>query len=263
MGNFFNRLFGQWAMTPAEQKSAHSFISMIDNQSANWSGRSYASSAQHALMRNPVAHRAISLVTQNAARVPLMVDDQGERLATHPVLDFLLRPNPDHSGPNPVNDIIVKQLVDQIREPASARYFAEFHVAKIVAGVGTSYPNNQGALSKYRVCSYNRISGCRQALSAYIRVLTGSAILSAANHSLWLNGASVSDFAELAAVDGWQHVNAIVDHEPRYASHQVTEILPLFAAIGDEVLLALPAILPDAVRVGPDDGIIPSLAVAG
>jgi len=169
----------------------------------------------------------------------------------------------DYGGPNPVNDIIVKQLVDQIREPASARYFAEFHVAKIVAGVGTSYPNNQGALSKYRVCSYNRISGCRQALSAYIRVLTGSAILSAANHSLWLNGSSVSDFAELAAVDGWQHVNAIVDHEPRYASHQVTEILPLFAAIGDEVLLALPAILPDAVRVGPDDGIIPSLTVAG
>lgn len=131
------------------------------------------------------------------------------------------------------------------------------------SAIGAPYTNNQGALSKYRVCSYNRISGCRQALSAYIRVLTGSAILSAANHSLWLNGSSVSDFAELAAVDGWQHVNAIVDHEPRYASHQVTEILPLFAAIGDEVLLALPAILPDAVRVGPDDGIIPSLTVAG
>lgn len=105
MGNFFNRLFGQWAMTPAEQKSAHSFISMIDNQSANWSGRSYASSAQHALMRNPVAHRAISLATQNAARVPLMVDDQGERLATHPVLDLLSRPNPDHSGPELIETI--------------------------------------------------------------------------------------------------------------------------------------------------------------
>lgn len=99
MGNVFDRLFRQRAISPVEHKSAHSFISMIDGQSASWSGRSYASFAQHGLMKNPVVHRAMSLVTQNAARVPLMVDDHGERLATHPVLDLIACPNPDLSGP--------------------------------------------------------------------------------------------------------------------------------------------------------------------
>jgi HK97 family phage portal protein len=105
MGNIFDRLFRQRAISPAERKSAHSFISMIDGQSASWSGRSYASFAQHGLMKNPVAHRAMTLVTQNAARVPLMVDDQGERLATHPVLELLGRPNPDLSGPELIETI--------------------------------------------------------------------------------------------------------------------------------------------------------------
>ncbi len=168
----------------------------------------------------------------------------------------------DYGGTNPAIDLTVKQLVDQIREPSSARYFSEFHVARIAAGVGTAYPNSQGTLSKYRVCSYNRICGCSQSLSAYIRVLSGSATLSADNHALWLNGTKVNSFAELTSADGWQHINAIVDLEKRYATHQFAELLPLFATIGDEVLLALPAILPDAVRVGPDDGLIPSLTVA-
>ncbi|GLQ17939.1 phage portal protein [Maritalea porphyrae] len=111
MGNFFNRLFGQRANSPAEHKSAHSFISMMESPSANWSGRSYAAAAQNACIRNPVAHRAISLVTQNAARVPLMVDDQGERLATHPVLDLLSRPNPDLSGPELIETIFSHLLL--------------------------------------------------------------------------------------------------------------------------------------------------------
>lgn len=168
----------------------------------------------------------------------------------------------DYGGPNAANEATTKLLVDQIREPASARNFAEFHVAKISAGLGTAFPNNQGALSKYRMCSYDRIGRHQQSFSAYIYVLSGTVILSAANHLLWLSGSKIDDFSELTSSDGWQHVNAIVDYQPRFASQQVAEILPLFASLGDEILLALPAIMPDAVRVGPDEGIIPSLTVA-
>ncbi|MGJ8526908.1 phage portal protein [Maritalea sp.] len=99
MGNIFDRLLSRRALPPAETKSAHSYISMVDTQSASWSGRSYASFAQHGLMKNPVAHRSVTLIAQSAARVPLLVDDGGERLAAHPVLDLLSAPNPDCAGP--------------------------------------------------------------------------------------------------------------------------------------------------------------------
>lgn len=167
----------------------------------------------------------------------------------------------DYGGAGAANNATVKLLVDQIRDPSSARYMAEFYVAKLTAGAGTAYENTQSGSSKYRVCSYDRIGGNRQSLSAYFYVLSGAAVISASNHEIWLNGAKISDFAQVQSSDGWQHINAISDISPRYASHQEAELLPLFATSGVQILLALPAIIPDAVRVGPDDGMIPSLSV--
>jgi len=153
-------------------------------------------------------------------------------------------------------------LADQIREPSAARYLSEFYVAKLTAGAGTAYENAQAGGSNYRLCSYDRIGGNKQTLSAYIYVLAGTALVSASNHQVWLNGAELEDFKQIQAADGWQHINAMSDVSMRYASHQDNELLPLFATSGVEVLLALPAIIPDSIRVGPDDGFIPSIGLA-
>ncbi len=165
----------------------------------------------------------------------------------------------DYGGVGAANDVIVKQLVDQIRDPSVARYFAEFWTAKIVAGPGTQYQNNQGGTAKYRLCSYDLIGGARQTLSIYVYALTGTIRLSDANHQLWVNGVQISDFVELTAADGWKHVNACSDVSPRFASHHTPELLPAFASSGNELLIALPAIIPDRVRVGADDGMIPAM----
>jgi len=113
------------------------------------------------------------------------------------------------------------------------------------------------------VFSYDRIGGNKQTLSAYFYVSAGTALISATNHSVWLNGVQLNGFEQVVAADGWQHINAIADTSLRYATHVETELMPLYATTGVEVLFALPAIIPDRVRVGQDDGLIPSFGVAG
>lgn len=168
----------------------------------------------------------------------------------------------DYGGANPANNMIVKQLVDQIREPTAARYLSEFYVAKLLAGAGVAYENTQSGNSKYRLCSYGRVGGARQSFGAYFYVLSGTALISEVNHDVWLNGVKLATFAQILPSDGWQHINAIADTALRYATHQEGEIFPLFATSGVEILLALPAIIMDAVRIGPDDGLIPSHQMA-
>ncbi|MGJ8526893.1 DUF2793 domain-containing protein [Maritalea sp.] len=186
--------------------------------------------------------------------------ENGAAISSHAKFNF---DSVDYGGVGAANDVIVKQLVDQIREPSAARYFAEFWVAKIVAGAGTQYENTQGGSSKYRLCSYDLIGGARQTLSVYICALSGTVCLSGLNHQLWVNGARIPDFIELNPSDGWQHVNACSDVAPRFASHQISELLPAFASSGTQMLIALPAVIPDRVRVGRDDGIVPAMMMVG
>jgi len=59
-----------------------------------WSPRDAASLARVGFASNPVGFRAVKLVAEAAASLPLVLQDTERRYAEHPVLKLLARPNP-------------------------------------------------------------------------------------------------------------------------------------------------------------------------
>ncbi len=65
---------------------------------AIWMSRDYKQFAEEAYGRNVVAHRAIHMIANSAASVPLKLYSGKNVLDNHPLLKLLLRPNPTQSG---------------------------------------------------------------------------------------------------------------------------------------------------------------------
>ncbi|SDE68040.1 phage portal protein, HK97 family [Paracoccus isoporae] len=61
---------------------------------AIWSARDTATLTKAGFIGNPVGFRAVRLIAEAAAAVPLICQDAARRYETHPVLDLLRRPNP-------------------------------------------------------------------------------------------------------------------------------------------------------------------------
>ena len=58
-----------------------------------WSPRDTASLTRAGFSGNPVGFRAVKLVAEAAAALPLVLQDAGQRFETHPVLSLISRPN--------------------------------------------------------------------------------------------------------------------------------------------------------------------------
>lgn len=61
-------------------------------------GRSYAALSRDGFLRNPVAHRALRLVAEVAAAVPLLLRENDRETTEHPLSALLARPNQRHHG---------------------------------------------------------------------------------------------------------------------------------------------------------------------
>ena len=84
---------------PTEHKATTGYLALAANSGqASWSGRSYASLAQEGFCRNPVAHRAVRLISETAASVPWLVYDGDTEMSDHPVLSLLKAPNARMAG---------------------------------------------------------------------------------------------------------------------------------------------------------------------
>jgi HK97 family phage portal protein len=59
-----------------------------------WSARDTASLTRTGFTGNPVGFRAVKLIAEAGAAVPLVLQDARQRYEVHPVLDLLRRPNP-------------------------------------------------------------------------------------------------------------------------------------------------------------------------
>jgi HK97 family phage portal protein len=95
--NLLTRLFG--GRTPvAESKSARVLMALSELGDPEWTRRSFPALAQQGFARNPVVHRCVRLIAESAARVPLLVSEDGRRLSEHPLAALLRRPNPHQSG---------------------------------------------------------------------------------------------------------------------------------------------------------------------
>lgn len=77
--------------------SPSGLISLHETHAANWSSRNYVSMAREGFMRNPIAHRAIRMISETAANVPWTMFDGEVEIYDHPALKLIQKPNA-HSG---------------------------------------------------------------------------------------------------------------------------------------------------------------------
>ena len=87
-----------WAPRPRgtsapETKAGGGFVALHMQGDALWTRRDYPTLAREGYMRNPVVHRAVTVVSQAAAALPVLLYDGEEELAEHPLLDLIARPN--------------------------------------------------------------------------------------------------------------------------------------------------------------------------
>ena len=54
-----------------------------------WSPRDYAAFAREGYARNPVVYRAVRMISESAASVPIRLFDGTAEIAEHPLLDLL------------------------------------------------------------------------------------------------------------------------------------------------------------------------------
>jgi HK97 family phage portal protein len=101
MPNPLSRLFGRAAAArppleaPATKASRTApLLALHAGARANWSPRDYASFAKEAYQQNPVAHRAVRLIAEAVAAVPLTVMIDGIERPDHALARLIAAPNP-------------------------------------------------------------------------------------------------------------------------------------------------------------------------
>ena len=65
-----------------------------------WAPRDYAAFAREGFMQNAILYRAVRMIAEAAASVPLLLYQGDEEITEHPLLDLLARPNPAASTPD-------------------------------------------------------------------------------------------------------------------------------------------------------------------
>jgi HK97 family phage portal protein len=94
------RLFRRAASAPAEEKASAvgPLMAFHGTGRAVWSPRDHVSLTRNGYEQNVVGFRAVRMVAEAAAAIPLVLTENGARMTEHPVLRLLERPNPGQTG---------------------------------------------------------------------------------------------------------------------------------------------------------------------
>jgi HK97 family phage portal protein len=99
LGRVLDRLTSGGPFTPPATKSLASPCLLLDRLAAPaWAPRDYAAFAREGFMQNPILYRAVRMVAEAAASVPLLLYAGEDELTDHPLLHLLARPNPGATG---------------------------------------------------------------------------------------------------------------------------------------------------------------------
>lgn len=99
MPTWWNRLTGGRPNAPAERKSLPlQTLLNWTNVDPSWTKRGFVSLCSEGYARNPVVYRSVRMIVEAAARVPLVLEENGKTASDHPLLMLLSRPNPLQSG---------------------------------------------------------------------------------------------------------------------------------------------------------------------
>src|SRR5690625_1625901 len=98
MGMAF-RLFRRADRPEAVKASAAASIMAVQGVGrAVWSPRDQVSLARNGYQQNVIGFRAVRMVAEAAAAVPLIICEECSRVVDHPVAELLRRPNPGADG---------------------------------------------------------------------------------------------------------------------------------------------------------------------
>src|SRR5919112_5003497 len=94
-----NRLT-RWLQAPPEAKAsrAHGAIALYVAGRPVWTPRDYGALAREGFQKNAIVHRAVRLVSEAAASLPLVLTSEGRELESHPLMSLLARPNHREAG---------------------------------------------------------------------------------------------------------------------------------------------------------------------
>lgn len=99
-----NTLFDRWlrraSARPDHSKTSATGPMMALYQTGRpvWTPRDYASLAKEGFQTNPIVYRAVRMIAEAAASVPLLLYEGHKELTDHPVLRLMMTPNPRDSG---------------------------------------------------------------------------------------------------------------------------------------------------------------------
>ncbi|WP_445501838.1 phage portal protein [Microvirga sp. G4-2] len=90
----------RWFRAPPETKAsrAHSAVAFYFDGRAVWTPRDYTALSREGFQKNAIVHRAVRLVAEAAASLPLTLKQEGRDLAAHPLLALFARPNVREGG---------------------------------------------------------------------------------------------------------------------------------------------------------------------
>jgi HK97 family phage portal protein len=96
-----NTLFQRWFRSGAPEAKASRALRAVAVSLVGrpvWTPRDYAALAREGFQKNAVVHRAVRLVAEAAASLPLTLVDRGRAPAEHALVGLLARPNPREGG---------------------------------------------------------------------------------------------------------------------------------------------------------------------
>jgi len=100
MSTLFDRWLRRAFARPNHSKTSATGPMMALYQTGRpvWTPRDYASLAKEGFQTNPIVYRAVRMIAEAAASVPLLLYDGRKELADHPLLRLMVTPNPRDSG---------------------------------------------------------------------------------------------------------------------------------------------------------------------
>src|SRR5215203_4190762 len=90
----------KWFRGPPDAKASRALraVAVYGGGRAVWTARDYGTLAREGFQKNAVVQRAVRLVADAAAALPLVLLERGRAVSEHPLLALLGRPNPRESG---------------------------------------------------------------------------------------------------------------------------------------------------------------------
>ncbi len=99
---WLSRALSRLAPRAPDAKASHTgpLIALESLHQPVWSPRDYATFAREGMMQNAIVYRAVRMVAEASASVPLLLYEGDAEIEAHPLLDLMARPNPVSTRPD-------------------------------------------------------------------------------------------------------------------------------------------------------------------